>query len=145
MTAQVVVRGERSIVGRVYRMTNLRLYQLLPVIGLALVPAFAGEPLPEGDRPEPVAVPHFPDRLHAVIWRNWGLVEPARLARVLGATGEQIRARAVSMGLPAEVRVPPEWRRRGYITLVRQARQLQTALRIRALRRTGCGHPPPGG
>ena len=42
--------------------------------------------------PEPVATPHFPDRLHAVVWRNWGLVEPERLGSALGATADQVRA-----------------------------------------------------
>ncbi|HEY1377004.1 MAG TPA: hypothetical protein VGF55_09425 [Gemmataceae bacterium] len=83
-------------------------------------PTAAGEPLPAGDQPQPVAVPHFPDRLHAVVWRNWGLVEPARLATVLGGTAEQITAVAASMGLPPVVHVQPEWRRRGYITIVRR-------------------------
>ncbi len=83
-------------------------------------PIRAAEPLPVSDQPEPVAVPHFPDRLHAVAWRNWGLVEPARLASVLGGTAEQITAVAASMGLPPVVRVQPEWRRRGYITIVRR-------------------------
>src|SRR5947209_295331 len=85
-----------------------------------LASAPAAEPLPVGNQPPPLAVPHFPDTLHAVVWRNWGLVEPARLAAVLGGTAEQITAVAVSMGLPAAPPVRPEWRRRGYITLVRR-------------------------
>src|SRR4051812_10161892 len=83
-------------------------------------PVIAADPLPVGDQPEPVAAPHFPDRLHAVVWRNWGLVEPARLAAVLGGTPQQITALAASMGLPPVVHVQPEWRRRGYITIVRR-------------------------
>src|SRR5947209_2166401 len=90
------------------------------VTASGLAGAVAAEPPPVGDRPAPVAVPHFPDRLHAVVWRNWGLVESARLATVLGGTAEQITAVAASMGLPPAVRVQPEWRRRGYITLVRR-------------------------
>src|SRR5579884_4445528 len=30
--------------------------------------------LPVGSAPAPVALPHFPDRLHAFVWRNWPLV-----------------------------------------------------------------------
>ncbi len=26
--------------------------------------------LPKGSAPTPVACPHFPDRLHAAVWRN---------------------------------------------------------------------------
>ena len=33
--------------------------------------------LPRGTAPRPVPFPHFPDRLHAFVWRNWQLV-PAR-------------------------------------------------------------------
>lgn len=71
------------------------------------------------DRP-PVEVPHFPDSLHAVVWRNWQLVEPQRLAAVLGTTTEKVIELAVSMGLPRIVNPPPEMRERGYITLVRR-------------------------
>lgn len=80
----------------------------------------AGEPLPVGSQPPPVALPHFPDRLHAVVWRNWQLVEPALLARVLGTSEAKVRVLAAAMGLPPAGKVQPEWRRRGYITLVRR-------------------------
>src|ERR1035441_3636144 len=36
--------------------------------------------LPRGSAPKPVLFPHFPDRLHAFVWRNWPLV-PARRDR----------------------------------------------------------------
>ncbi|MCI0333485.1 MAG: hypothetical protein L0228_09705 [Planctomycetes bacterium] len=71
------------------------------------------------DRP-PVAVPHFPDAAHAVVWRNWQLVEPQRLAAVLGTSADQVTELAVSMGLPRKVSVPREMHERGYITLVRR-------------------------
>src|SRR5262245_31043225 len=35
--------------------------------------------------PKPVSFPHFPDRLHAFVWRNWPLVAPERMAQVVGA------------------------------------------------------------
>jgi hypothetical protein len=80
----------------------------------------SGAALPaEGGR-APVAIPHFPDTLHAVVWRNWGLVEPDRLAKVLGTDANAIQELAVSMGLPAEVAVPASMRTRGYITLIRR-------------------------
>src|ERR1035437_5086119 len=41
--------------------------------------------LPKGTAPKPVSFPHFPSRLHAFVWRNWPLVSPARMARVVGA------------------------------------------------------------
>ena len=71
------------------------------------------------DRP-PVPTPHFPDAAYAVVWRNWQLVEPDRLAAVLGTTTDKVSELAESMGLPREVSVPREMRERGYITLVRR-------------------------
>lgn len=77
-------------------------------------------PLPPIADRAPVPAPHFPDALHAVVWRNWGLVEPARLGEVLGATADQITEIATSMGLPAQAPVPAEMSSRGYITLIRR-------------------------
>ena len=76
--------------------------------------------LPVGDHPTPVAFPHFPGPLHAVIWRNWELVPVERLARVLGATPGQIEEIARSMGLPEAQPISPEVRRRSYITVIRR-------------------------
>ncbi len=73
-----------------------------------------------GDAPAPVAVPHFPTRMHAFIWRNWTVVEPDRLAKVLGTTPENVRAVAESMGLPPSPAIPAEFRTRGYITILRR-------------------------
>lgn len=94
------------------------LVSLLAQRGLAV--AADSSPLPAAVDRVPVAVSHFPDALHVVVWRNWGLVEPARLAEVLGASVEQVTAIATSMGLPAQVAVPAEMHERGYITLVRR-------------------------
>jgi hypothetical protein len=76
--------------------------------------------LPVGNRPAPVALPHFPDALHAVIWRNWELVPVERLAQVLGATPHQIEEIARSMGLPEALPISPEAWRRSYITVIRR-------------------------
>ena len=76
--------------------------------------------LPVGSAPEPLAFPHFPSRLHAVVWRNWQLVAPAKLAEVVGATKEQITRLAESMGLPPAGHVPPDLIRRAYITIIRR-------------------------
>jgi hypothetical protein len=76
--------------------------------------------LPAGNAPAALEFTHFPDRLHAFVWRNWGLVEPDRLAKVLGTSPENVEALAASMGLPARPAVEPEWRTRGYITVIRR-------------------------
>ena len=51
---------------------------------------------------------HFPDAMHAVVWRNWHAVEPARIAKVLGTSVENVAAVADSMGLPPAIPIPPE-------------------------------------
>ena len=85
----------------------------------ALLASPARGALPEGNAPAALDFAHFPTRQHALVWRNWGLVEPAVLAKVLGTSEGNVVALAASMGLrPRPVR--PEWRTRGYITLVRR-------------------------
>jgi len=81
-----------------------------PVVAFELPPTSGQAPLPN----------LFPSTLHAVVWRNWGLVESERLAQVLEAEPEQLRDLAESMGLPRTCQVPPEMLRRGYITLIRR-------------------------
>jgi hypothetical protein len=76
--------------------------------------------LPVGSAPEPVALPWFPDRVHAFVFRNWNLVETERLAKVLGTSAENVAALAESMGLPPARPVSAEQRARGYITLIRR-------------------------
>jgi hypothetical protein len=76
--------------------------------------------LPEGSAPAPLVDRHFPDRVHAFVWRNWNAVEPAKLAKILGTSEENVRAMAVSMGLPPVAVVPPEMIGRGYVTLLRR-------------------------
>ena len=91
--------------------------------GVFAVLAFAGPSpaaLPEGGAPPALGFPHFPDRQHAFVWRNWNLVEPARLAKVLRTSEANVAALAASMGLPPAAPVSPHWRTRGYITLVRR-------------------------
>ena len=65
--------------------------------------------------PEP-----FPDRMSAFVWRNWGLAEVDRLAEVVGAEPKDLAAIAADFGLPPSPRVLPEWRDKGYITVVRR-------------------------
>ena len=72
--------------------------------------------LPQGDARAAIVSRHCPDRVHEFVWRNWNVVEPAKLAKVLGASVQDITALAESMGLPPDATVPPEQRERGYIT-----------------------------
>lgn len=76
--------------------------------------------LPVGGHPPALRFPHFPDTLHAVVWRNWGLVPSAHLAQVLGTSPEKVRELARSMGLPESLDGAEDLRKRGYITLIRR-------------------------
>jgi len=89
---------------------------------LALAPAIGSAEtlLPEGSAPAPVVNGYFPDRLHEFVWRNWGAVEPAKLAKVVGASAADVSAIAESMGLPPDPAVPPRMLQRGYATLIRR-------------------------
>lgn len=75
--------------------------------------------LPVGTAPPALPAPYFPDRLHAYVWRNWGLVEVPLLAAVIGASAGDVAEIAASMGLPREPAVSP-MRALGYITLLRR-------------------------
>lgn len=102
-------------------MSAVRSLPLL-VAGLcvAVSPVLGAETLPSGVEIQPLEAAHFPDRLHAVVWRNWQLVEPARIARAVGTTEANVRAVAESMGLPPVAGVTPRWRERGFITILRR-------------------------
>src|SRR6266850_6133403 len=95
---------------------------------LALWPATAAENaaadsrlpsvLPKGPTPNPVSLPHFPDRLHAFIWRNWELVPQSKLALVLGTSAANVSALAQAMGLPRQGAISQGQQRRSYITVI---------------------------
>jgi hypothetical protein len=76
--------------------------------------------LPQGDARAPIVSRHFPNRVHEFVWRNWNVVEPAKLAKILGASVQDITVIAQSMGLPPAVAIPRELRERGYITLMQR-------------------------
>ncbi|MCX6905926.1 MAG: twin-arginine translocation signal domain-containing protein [Verrucomicrobia bacterium] len=76
--------------------------------------------LPKGAAPPPVGVPHFPDRLHAFVWRNWPLVPVARMAQVVGATAADIERMGGAMGLGKPPRISREQMARSYITVIRR-------------------------
>lgn len=76
--------------------------------------------LPVGSAPAALVSRHFPDRQHEFVWRNWNAVEPAKLAKIMGASVEDVTAMAESMGLPPAAAVPPEMLTRGYVTLIRR-------------------------
>ncbi len=81
---------------------------------------FSVADLPKGSDPLPVAIPHFPDRLHAFVWRNWTLVSIEKMALVLGAKRGDILRLGRGMGLPKPLPVTRQQERRSYITVIRR-------------------------
>ena len=62
----------------------------------------------------------FPSRQHAFVFRNWTMVPVERLAKVLETSVENISGLAVSMGLPPQDNIEPQWNSsKGYITVIR--------------------------
>ena len=76
--------------------------------------------LPVGSEPPPIVDRHFPSRVHAFIWRNWDLVDPAQLAKILRTSEANVNSVAASMGLPPASDLPAEMKTRGYMTLLRR-------------------------
>ncbi len=88
---------------------------------LLLAPAArGGDALPVGSAPEAITPEHFPDRLHAFVWRNWELVPAAKLAEVVGTSADRIEKIAGSMGLPPSPGLDAKTRSRVYITILRR-------------------------
>lgn len=81
---------------------------------------FLATSLPIGTAPDPVACPHFPDALHAFIWRNWTLVPADRMAETVKATTGQILEIGRSMGLPDPETISDDQWKRSYITIIRR-------------------------
>ncbi len=76
--------------------------------------------LPVGSAPRPVALPHFPDRLHAFVWRNWALVPMRQIAKTVGAKPEEIVRLGKAMGLPNPPRISALQQRRSTLTVIRR-------------------------
>ncbi len=76
--------------------------------------------LPEGPAPAPLPIPHVPDPLHAFVWRNWDVVPTARIAKVVGASEDQVRDLAESMGLAPEHAISRDREARQYLTVIRR-------------------------
>lgn len=80
--------------------------------------SFAGSSYdPSG--PAALTFPHFPDPLHAFIWRNWHLVPMDRMAKVLRTKPEQVLAMGKAMGLDQAVTISADQQQRSYLTVIR--------------------------
>ena len=79
----------------------------------------------EEGRKAALELDYFPHRQNAFVWRNWSVVDKTRLAEVLSTSVENVEQLAMSMGLPRQQAVEPEWATtRGYITIARRNWQL---------------------
>lgn len=76
--------------------------------------------LPEGSAPKALALPHFPSRLHAFVWRNWQLVPVDRLAAVVGARRGDLLDLARRIGLGDPPAITRAQQARSYITVIRR-------------------------
>ena len=80
----------------------------------------AQEQLPVGTHPTALEFNYFPNRIYALVWRNWNLVEPARIAQTIGSSVNDINEIAASMGLPPAKHVSPDLKKQIYITILRR-------------------------
>lgn len=110
-------RGSASARPAVCQVTLAALF----VCGVGAAHVAGADPLlPTGSSPEPLDAPHFPDRLHTFVWRNWESADLSEMARVLGTSEDKVREIGESMGLPAHVPVSELQRQRGYISVIRR-------------------------
>jgi hypothetical protein len=80
--------------------------------------------LPRGSAPRSVPFPHFPDCLHAFVWRNWQLVPARRIGQVVGASAGEIVRLGRSMGLAEPPRITAEQQRRAALSIIKRNWQL---------------------
>ncbi|MBN1292587.1 MAG: hypothetical protein JXB48_12175 [Candidatus Latescibacteria bacterium] len=76
--------------------------------------------LPNGQSKPAIDFPHFPDRLHVFVWRNWESVGLERMAAVLQTAPENIKKIAYSMGLPPYKEPSKDMMNRGYLSIIRR-------------------------
>ncbi len=76
--------------------------------------------LPSGGSPPALTYPYFPDRLHTFVFRNWELVDPAKMAAVVGASPDQIVSIGDALGLPPPREHSEPFRQRSYLTVLRR-------------------------
>lgn len=82
--------------------------------------SYPQETLPVGTHPEALDIPHFPNKVYAVIWRNWNLVPVERMAETLQCSPKDVLEMGMDLGLPAPMDVPASYDKQMYITVVRR-------------------------
>lgn len=99
--------------------------RIIMLLFLCALPAFwsivhAQLNLPVGSNPAAIDYSHFPNRTFALVWRNWDLVAPERIAAAINCSPKQVKEIAASMGLKKSISIPADFKRRMYITVVRR-------------------------
>lgn len=89
--------------------------------------------LPPLSSKEGLSFEHFPTRMQCFIFRNWEMIEPETLGKVLGCDEKTVLALAGDMGLPVPPQTDPDWLTKGYITVIRANWHLCTCEQIAAL------------
>ena len=67
----------------------------------------------------PLRYDWFPTKWQCFIYRNWDMVTPVTMARVLGTDAATVTAAAADLGLAESTANEELWRTRGYVTLIR--------------------------
>lgn len=88
--------------------------------GAAATAGLSVADLPKGSAPNPVPLPHFPDRLHAFVWRNWPLVPVERMARAVGAKPADLLRLGRAMGLGDPPRITRDQQARSRLTVIKR-------------------------
>lgn len=107
------------------RRTFLRVTPL-GLTALTLMPPLRGgasaaeSVLLSGRAPAALETPWFPSRLHAFVWRNWGIVAPEGMAAVVGGKAADIVAMGRSMGLEAPQFPAEKVEGRYHLTVIRR-------------------------
>lgn len=71
------------------------------------------------EKKDGLAPEHFPFAWQAVIFRNWGKIAPKQIAEVLETDSETVIQEAERLGI-SKIPFLPEWRKRGYLTILRE-------------------------
>ncbi len=75
--------------------------------------------LPPLSKRKNLSFPWFPSRAHAFIFRNWEMITPESMARVLETDEGTVLGMAARMGLPPSSADEERWLAQGYITVIR--------------------------
>lgn len=68
---------------------------------------------------EAVALPHFPTKHQAFLFRAYEYIPAKKIAKILGTTVETVHRAAADMGLPVG-EANEDWLKKGYVTVIRR-------------------------